>query len=110
MKSNDEVRVLVGEPWDFSSPEGDNLFSGRIINVMSTRFGEALIIKVRRPFTIDGSEVSYLLAMHRHVNEVTWRHITALEVPIDQLDSVLQNDDVTAALKIVVVGTIALAD
>lgn len=66
------VEVSVGEPWDFSSPDGANLLRGRIASVSAegTASADQEVVLEVTPFEAEGGViVSRLRASLRHVDE-----------------------------------------
>jgi len=110
MEIGDRVKVVVSDPWDFVSPDGDNAVAGRLIRVLRTRLGEALLIETSKPFVVHEREVSYLLALHRHMGESIWDCVTVLEVSPQELRELLSGGEVpTTGLPTIIVGSVSRA-
>lgn len=71
------VLISVGEPWDFESPDGDNVLRGRIRTVRpgeepgeaaGSLAGEEIELEVT-PFSAKGGEVAWLLARARYSDQ-----------------------------------------
>ncbi len=108
MKDGDKVKVSVGEPWDFSSPEGDNQFSGQIMKMLNSKKGEALLIKVNKPFSMSDGLVSYVLAFRRHRTS-EWKSVTVCDVPKDVLSRFLSTNNADVeGLRNIIAGSISV--
>jgi len=64
------VQILVAEPWDFSSSDGDNLLKGTIALESDPGSDERgwLLLEVT-PFQLAGAVATYLMATTRYVGE-----------------------------------------
>lgn len=64
-----KVKLLVGEPWDFESKDGENLLACEVDEQQFERVSgerpDSLIAQCT-PFSTDGLEVSSLLLVARH--------------------------------------------
>ncbi len=65
------IKIIISEPWDFVSPEGDNKLIGSIHSLLNSTDGrERFIIRVQVPFLYNNYIIDYLVATKRH-NEDT---------------------------------------
>jgi hypothetical protein len=67
-----EVTISVGEPWDFESPDGENVLKGRVIEVLGAA-GDGREQRIRlevtpfeAPAAKTGRTVTHLVAERRH--------------------------------------------
>jgi hypothetical protein len=63
--------LSIGDPWDFSGPDGPNRILGEELGIvhgpnLPNWKGQFLLLRVPHPFDIDGEEVKLLLASPRH--------------------------------------------
>lgn len=66
MSSGIGVQIIVSEPWDFTSAEGDNKFSGKILeSVHDNNVGMRNLIKVKSPFHLSNLFVEYVITVPR---------------------------------------------
>lgn len=63
-----EVKISIGEPWDFSSPDGDNVLEGRIEAVRPIGdLGDQEVHLAVTPFlSEEGRTIDRLVARRRH--------------------------------------------
>jgi hypothetical protein len=66
MLRNDEVLIMVGEPWDFTSKDGDNRFIGKIINCIKESNEDRYLIEVNNPFILKNKMVNYVATQTRN--------------------------------------------
>lgn len=63
------VEVSIGEPWNFTSEDGEGVLRGRITEVLASE--QEVRIEVK-PFVVEGDhKVDHLLARARHIDEVS---------------------------------------
>lgn len=55
--------ILVGEPWDFESPDGQNIIKGNILSVKSNQY---LVFKANHCLKFDRIESDILILTPRH--------------------------------------------
>lgn len=106
MQVNQQVRIIVSEPWNFSSPEGDNKFSGIVCESTNFSLGEAYLIKNNFPFILNGNKVSYVVAMFRN-KEVDAKSMNIAYIPDENKAQFKQLDDIKDKLKFLIIGSLA---
>jgi len=62
----DNVTILVGEPWDFTSNDGANKFVGEIIQHIKKGKEDRYLIKVKNPFELKNRFVKYVTTQTRN--------------------------------------------
>ena len=81
------VQIIVAEPWDFTSPEGDNKFSGQIIQSISKDVGTINLIKIYSPFAINNLIVKYVVTVPRQRIDTTQINIYHVPEDIIRMDN-----------------------
>lgn len=98
MKPGQKVTISVAEPWDFESPDGDNIFHGTVYQ--EATYGR--LIEVDHPFVLDGVLITFVLATPRRGNADDGRfNIYHLPKELVPTFDKLQNE---RALKFIIIG------
>ena len=106
MQINQQVKVIVSEPWDFTSLEGDNEFSGIVHEYINSSFGEAYLIKNNVPFMLNGIKVSFVVAVYRNKN-IDAKSLNIAYIPDDIISQFKQLDVIKDKLKFIIIGSLA---
>ncbi|MDA8212703.1 MAG: hypothetical protein M0021_12610 [Clostridia bacterium] len=104
LRANENVKIVVSEPWDFNSPEGDNIFTGVIIDQTNSSLGEAYLMKVSSTFQVNGISVSNVVVVPRGNNP---KAVNVYYIPDDLLPRFSDIKTITEKLRFIIVGTIA---
>lgn len=111
-----KVTIIVAEPWDFTTPEGDNKFSGTVLNKTifnrmksksKPRYDNAFLLKVNVPFVIDNLTVNYIVAEYRN-KEVRLENFNMYYIPDAYINQFETLDTVIDKLKFIIIGSIKL--
>lgn len=102
-KLNQKVIVKVAEPWDFTSPEGDNTFTATILNEVIVSKQVSYLMKVTLPFTLGSISVSYVLTSSRNEFNNAYNICYVPNDLVADLESLSSNTD---RLKFIVIGHI----
>ncbi|ATW25276.1 hypothetical protein [Candidatus Formimonas warabiya] len=105
MQINQQVKLIVAEPWNFTSPEGDNKFSGVVCEYTNSNSGEAYLIKNNVPFVHNGAKVSYVVAMYRN-KDVSDKNMNIAYIPDNLTHQFNQFDTIFDKLQFVIIGSI----
>jgi hypothetical protein len=104
LRVNDIIKIIVSEPWDFSSPEGDNVFSGKIQDQIKTSFGELYLLRVSTPFQFKTSLINWIAISRRdNHNSVNVYHINEKDVV-----SFKDVESIKDKLQFIIIGSIKL--
>lgn len=106
MQINQQVTIKVAEPWDFTSPEGDNIFSGVVFDYINSVNGEAFLIKNNRSFILNGASVNYVVAMYRN-KSIDCKNLNIAYMPDDIVKHFKELDNVKDKLKFIIIGSLA---
>lgn len=68
MKVNDKIKIIVSEPWNFSSSDGDNLFYCSVINLNKTDKRELYLARINSNFEINNRKVDFVILQKRDNN------------------------------------------
>lgn len=68
MKINEKVKVIVSEPWNFSSSDGENIFKCRIIDYNKYNDEIIYLADVSSKFNIDDKEINKIVLQPRNKN------------------------------------------
>jgi hypothetical protein len=63
---NIQMKISVGEPWDFTGPDGENIVMGSILRIVNEK---CCIFKAANPVSIDGITSEILVLVPRYKNE-----------------------------------------
>ena len=69
MKMNDKIKIIVSEPWNFTSSDGDNLFYCKVDDINKTDTRELVLAKAISAFKIRGSEVKNVVLQPRNTQD-----------------------------------------
>lgn len=106
MQINQYVTIKVAEPWDFISPEGDNIFSGIVSDYTNSVDGEAFLIKNNRSFILNGASVNYVVAMYRNKG-IDCKNLNIAYMQDDIVKHFKELDNVKDKLKFIIIGSLA---
>jgi hypothetical protein len=101
MDFGDKITIIVGEPWDFTSSEGDNIFSGTFINSIVFNSSMISLVKVNHPFILNGSIINYVVLTPRGKINVDIGHI-----PDDCVSEFEQFGKIKECLQFIMIGSI----
>jgi hypothetical protein len=65
MDVKDKLKIIVAEPWNFSSSDGDNLFYCTIINLNKTDKRELYLARTHSHFEINNNKVDFVILQKR---------------------------------------------
>jgi hypothetical protein len=106
MQISQQVTIKVAEPWDFTSQEGDNIFTGVVIDYTNSVNGEAFLIKNRNTFIVSGKNINYVVAMYRN-KSIDCRNLNIAYIPDDIINQFKKLDTIKDKLKFIIVGSLA---
>ena len=107
------IMILIAEPWDFSSTDGNNKFSGKIVEktMFDRNYGkrnpnleEAYLIKVNAPFFTDGLKVNYVVAEYRN-KQVDSKGFNLYYLPDELVGQFMNLDNIINKLKFIIIGS-----
>ena len=105
MKINQQVKILVSEPWDFTSPEGNNIFTGVVIDSTNSVFGETYLIKINKPFVMNGLSINYIVVIYRNKDKDS-RNLNIAYIPDDVVDQFRKLEEIKDKLKFIIIGSL----
>jgi ribosomal protein L19 len=106
MKISQQVTIKVAEPWNFTSQEGDNIFSGVVIDYTNSVNGEAFLIKNHNTFIVSGTSVNYIVAMYRN-KSIDCKKLNIAYIPDDSINQFKKLDIIKDKLKFIIIGSLA---
>lgn len=106
MQINQQVKIKVSEPWDFTSPEGNNIFSGVVSDYTNSVLGEAYLIKNNKTFILNGMSVNYIVAVYRNKG-IDSRNLNIAYIPDDVVNQFKRLERIRDKLKFIIVGSLA---
>ena len=106
MRIKQQVTIKVAEPWDFTSPEGDNIFSGVVSEYINSVNGEAYLIKNNRTFILNGISVNYVVAMYRN-KSIDCKNVNIAYIPDDLVNQFKKLESIKDKLKFIIIGSLA---
>ena len=65
MNINDKLKIIVSEPWNFISSDGDNLFYCTIVNLNKTDRRELYLAKTESHFELDNRKIAFVILQKR---------------------------------------------
>jgi hypothetical protein len=101
MNAREKIVILVAEPWDFTSTEGNNIFSGTIIDNLNFNHDEVSLVKVNQPFTIDEIIINYVVITNRHKP-----HVNIGYIPDNYVHLFKQFDSIKERIKFIMIGSL----
>ena len=87
MKVGEKIKILVAEPWDFVSSDGQNAFYCTIRGRNNCENSFMYFAEVNSDFTIDGNKVEYIMMRKRNEDSRTFN----IYCPIDNKDMQIGN-------------------
>ena len=66
MKINDKIKIVVSEPWNFTSSDGDNMFYCLVMDTKKVDTKELLLAKAVSIFKIKGAVISNIVLQSRN--------------------------------------------
>lgn len=96
-----DVIISVGEPWDFSSEDGENRFLGRIIKHNGEKDELRYLIKVNKPFQSKNILVRYVVTQTRNMP----KNINIYYIPDELINSFDDLNSIKDKLVFVAIGS-----
>lgn len=103
MQINENVKIVVAEPWDFTSEEGDNVFSGKVSEITSMNSNEAYLIKCSFPFVLNNIIVKYVVATYRN-KKVDSKVVNIAYIPDEAIDQFSNLGSIINEMKFIMIG------
>lgn len=104
LKINSNIIIVVAEPWNFVSSEGDNRFAGTIINFTETTYGDTYLIKVNSPFIFNGQKIGYVVAVYRN-RAINLKGLNISIIPDDIVEKFNDFNSIKDYLKFIIIGS-----
>lgn len=105
MQIDQQVTIKVAEPWDFSSPEGNNIFSGVVLDYTNSLNGDAYLIKINRTFILNGTSINYVAAIYRDKHKDN-RMLNIAAIPDEIVNQFGKIDSISDKLKFIIIGSV----
>lgn len=86
---NNAYYISVGDPWDFSSPDGENIINGSLINTCSKTY---LIFKANYVLNFKKGSGDYFVIFPRYLNEDFTSLLNGSSTDVTINGSLLPND------------------
>jgi hypothetical protein len=102
---NQKVTIDVAEPWDFTSSEGDNIFSGIISDYATSSTGEVYLIKNNKSFFLNGKKVNYVVATYRN-KKINDKALNLAYIPDEAITDFKNFDTIKDKLEFIIIGSI----
>lgn len=103
MTTNQRIKVIVAEPWDFASSEGNNVFTATIMRHIYFADKEAYLLRVEIPFELTGQLVRYAVATSRDQLSDLAR-VNIAYIPDECVDRFDHLSEVEWAMEFVIIG------
>lgn len=104
MNINDKLKVMVAEPWDFSSSDGENLFYCTVIDINRADKRELYLSKTISLFEIDGQKVDFVILQSRDYHNYKNYNIYIFKGDYD-ISSFCGDKDIGGKLNFVIIGS-----
>lgn len=105
MQIDQHVSIKVAEPWNFSSPEGNNIFSGVVLDYTNSLNGGAYLIKTNKTFILNGISVNYVTAIYRDKHKDN-RMLNIAAIPEGIVNQFRKIDSISDKLKFIIIGSV----
>lgn len=102
MKIKDNVKIIVSEPWNFASSEGDNIFSAKIYDKAKSSLGEVYLLKVKIPFIIDNLLIKWIVISKRDKHN----SVNVYNICDKDIASFKNIDTIKNRLKFIIIGSV----